>query len=55
MDATLVISIAILIGLLWLHRCLVESAYAAGRADEQADKDRRERHGLAALPEEPTT
>lgn len=55
MDATLILSLLIFAGLLWLHRRVVERAYAAGRADERASQEKRERHGLAALPEEPTT
>lgn len=48
---TLTLSILILISLYVLHRRVVAHAYAAGRADERAAQDQRERHGLAALPD----
>lgn len=48
--ATLTLSLLILAGLYWLHRWALAQAYAAGRADEQAERARREQHGLAALP-----
>ena len=56
MDATLILSLAILAGLFWLHRQALARAYAAGRAAERAEHERHERHGLAVLPEDkPTT
>lgn len=49
---TLALSLLILAGLYWLHRRDQVRAYTAGRADERAEQDRSERHGLAALPAE---
>lgn len=50
MDATLILTLLIFASLFWLHRRALQHAYAAGRADEQAEQDLRERHGLAELP-----
>lgn len=46
----IIISLVILACLFWLHRRQLKRAYAAGRADAQAEHDQRERHGLAELP-----
>lgn len=51
-EVTLALSLLVWIGLYWLHRRQLQRAYAAGRADERAEQDRRERHGLTALPKE---